>query len=166
MKAKNGNSRPQVASKWVASINDQGVPMSDRVVSETILRVQAGIPADHVLVADCNDPNDPVIPAGQSVDLAKYSVFYSVPSCDVNQREGDCEGIPKIALTVNDKLKVVIRPAQTGRSISEYFDLSSDVDLFRDNESPQDQVIGSDDEVDLREQSGLRWKFSAQACFT
>lgn len=124
--------------------------MPDRVVSEAILRAQGSVPDDHVLVADHNDQHDPIIPPGTSVDLAGCTVFYSIPRCDAGNPRPQCLASPKIVISVDDRLEVVIKPEQTGDAIFYLFNLQGDVDLIRDSESPEDQIIAKSDLVDLR----------------
>jgi len=48
--------------KWFALVNDSKTDAPQQSVEESVIRVQTGIPNDHVLVQDMNSPNDPVIP--------------------------------------------------------------------------------------------------------
>lgn len=152
MKPKQGacaENKCRATPKRVAKVNDQSVPMLDRIVSESVLRAQSGVPADHVIVRDHNDPNDPVIPRGAEVDLAEGSVFYSLPECEVKPDRGACHAGAKHVLTVDDRPATVLRLRQTARSIRDLFTIPSDHDLFVDLESPTDGAIGDPDEVDL-----------------
>lgn len=152
MKPKQGacaDNKCRATPKRVAKINDQAVPMLDRLVSETVLRAQSGVPDDHLIVRDHNDPNDPLIPRGAEVDLAAGSVFYSLPECDVKPDRGSCHAAGKHVLTVDDRPATVLRLQQTARSIRDLFRIASDHDLFVDLESATDDPIGDSDEVDL-----------------
>lgn len=153
MKTKeSGQAAPQCCAdpKWAASVDDKVIPMPRRLVSESILRDQGGVPPDHVIVRDHNSPNDPVIEPDSEVDLADGPVFYSVPKCEAGDRGGHCDGPPKLLAVVDDCSEIVIRPEQTGQSIRDLFGLKSDVDLLQDLESPNDRRIEPGDTVDLR----------------
>lgn len=141
----------QASPKWVAKLDDRVLPMPDRLVSEAVLRAQGGVPDNHLIVRDHNDPNDPVIPLGAPIDLAEGSVFYSVTKCEVEQDPGKCPAPAKHVLTVNDRPETVVRLQQSGQSIRDLFGLDSKVALFRDLESPNDRRINPGDQVDLGE---------------
>lgn len=150
--------------KWVASVNDQGIPMPNRVVSEAVLRSQGSVPNDHILIRDHNDPNDPVILRGSTVDLADGTVFYSIPECETQTSRSTCQTSPKIAIGVDDRIEVVIKSTQTGQTIVDLFNLPANAILIRDSESPQDEVVDRASSVDLqlgnvfvtRKEKGLR----------
>ncbi|MBX3730693.1 MAG: multiubiquitin domain-containing protein, partial [Candidatus Sumerlaeia bacterium] len=130
--------------KWAALVNDRVVSMPRQRVPVSVIRHQAGIPADHALVRDHDTPNDPVIEDTATLDLADGNVFYSIPACEAKPRP-NCFGEPKCAFFVNDRWELAGPVAQTGRSIRELFGLRSDVELLRDLESPNDTPVGLDD---------------------
>ena len=132
------------AAKWAALINDTLVPMPARHVRAVVLRQQGGLPDEHALVRDHNSEDDPVMPTEGTINLDEGNVFYSVPACDAKLRAA-CNAPPKLAYTVDDHWEVVIRSDQTGRSLRDLFALGEDIDLLRDNESADDQVIGDGD---------------------
>src|SRR5579859_5458689 len=76
----------QPASKWLAIVNDQLIPMPERRVKVASVREQAGIPKDHALLRDHNSPHDVVIADNGIVDLSEGNVFYTEPLCDVKSR--------------------------------------------------------------------------------
>lgn len=139
------------ASKWAALINDRLIPMPGRHVTETILRDQASIPPDEAILRDHNDPNDPVMEPGGKIDLAKGEVFYAVRKCEAETDRKPCKAPPKRLIVVDDRHEVVIRSEQTGNTIRDLFGLGSEVTLFRDLESPNDQSIEPDDPASLDE---------------
>ncbi|MCB1064457.1 MAG: hypothetical protein KDN20_16255 [Verrucomicrobiae bacterium] len=138
-------------AKWAALINDRLVPMPGRHVTETILRDQASIPPDEVIVRDHNDPNDPVIEPGNEIDLAKGEVFYTLPKCDVGTNRKPCKAPAKRLIVVNDRHEIVIRSDQSGKTIRDLFGLGFEVTLFSDLESQNDQSIDPEDPASLDE---------------
>ena len=52
---------------------------------------------------------------------------------------------------LDDRWEVVIRPDQTGRTLRDLFDLGDDVDLLRDYESPNDQIINEADRASFED---------------
>ncbi|MEC5125982.1 E2/UBC family protein [Verrucomicrobiales bacterium BCK34] len=137
------------ASKWAALVNDQVIPMPGRHVTESILRNQANVPPDHVIVRDYNDPHDPILKKGEKVDLAKGSVFYSIPKCDAEDSPPACKSKPKLLTVVDDNPEVVVTDQQTGQSLRELHRVPKSDDLFRDYQSPKDERIAPQDKVDL-----------------
>jgi hypothetical protein len=134
----------QAAPKWAALVNDKIVSMPRQHMAATVIRHQAGIPADHALVRDHNSPDDPIIEDNAKLDLAHGNVFYSVPGCEAKSRPR-CASEPKRAYFVDDRWELAGPATQTGRSIRDLFSLSGDVELLRDLESPTDTPVGLDD---------------------
>lgn len=132
------------SAKWRALVDDTGVPLPQRVVAVAVIRAQSGIGNEFVLVRDHNSPNDVVLDDGDTVDLSEGNVFYTLLRCDVQPR-GGCEAPPKLALFVDDRGEVAIRPEQTGKTVHDLFSIPPHVQLLRDYESPNDEVIGLDD---------------------
>lgn len=143
-----GNHTPNCspASKWAAVVNDTLVWMPERHVHITTLREQAGIPADHLLFRDQNSEDDTVMPKEGTIDLAEGNVFYGEPGCEADARP-TCHAPAKLAFVVNDRWEIVTKPNQTGRTLRDLFDLSKDVELFRDLKSPDDQPVSDGDAV-------------------
>lgn len=133
-------------AKWAALVDDVVVPMPRRSVSAGLIKDQAGIGREFVLVRDHNSPDDVVLGDHDLVDLAEGDVFYQLRSCEVLDR-GHCESPPKLAFFVDDRFEVVIRPSQTGRTLSELFALAPGSQLFRDTEGPEDPSIAADEDV-------------------
>ena len=129
------------APKWAALVDDEPIPMPRQLVTTAIIKAQAEIPPDFVLVRDYDSPDDAVLADAETVDLGKGNVFYRLAACDVKPR-GHCNAPPKLALFVDDRPEVTINPLQTGKSIRELFGFKDDVILFRDYESPHDEPIG------------------------
>ena len=129
------------APKWAALVDDEPIPMPRQLVTTAIIKAQAEIPPDFVLVRDYDSPDDAVLADAETVDLGKGNVFYRLAACDVKPR-GHCNTPPKLALFVDDRPEVTINPLQTGKSIRELFGFKDDVILFRDYESPHDEPIG------------------------
>jgi len=130
----------QPASKWLTRVNDQNVHAPSRRVKAQVLKDQGGVPADHVLVRDHESQHDVPFADDAEVDLAQGNVFFSVRRCEYEAR-GGCVGPAKLALFIDDVAEITTRPDQTGRTLRELFGLSISTRLFRDLESPRDEVI-------------------------
>src|SRR5438552_11466712 len=122
-------------AKWAAVINDTLIAMPQKNIRAAVLREQAGVLKDQVIVRDHNSEDDPVVPENDRLDLGAGNVFYSMPSCDAQPR-GSCTAPAKLAYVIDDEWEIVTRADQTGRTLRDLFDLDDDVDLLRDNESP------------------------------
>ena len=136
------------APKRAIVVNDQLFPMPGRLVKVAAIKEQAGIPKDHALIRDHNSPHDEIMPENGKADLAEGTVFYSVPSCDVETRPG-CEAPAKRVIDVDDRWEIVVKPDQNGRSIRDLFNLPDEVELLKDFEAPTDEIIGDNAFVNL-----------------
>lgn len=128
--------------KWSCIADDKVVPMPTRKVLGRVVKMQAGISPDRILIRDHNSPDDVIIADDQLVDLAEGNVFYSIASCELPPRQL-CKAPAKLAYFVNDKSEIVIRPDQTGQSIRDLFGLPSNSNLVRDFEGGKDQNVPS-----------------------
>lgn len=140
------NCRP--APKRAIVVNDQLFPMPGRHVKVAAIKEQAGIPKDHALIRDHNSPHDVIMPENGTADLAEGTVFYSMPACDIDPRPG-CEVPAKRVIDVGDRWEIVVKPDQSGRFIRDLFNLPDEVELLKDFESPNDEVIGDDTALNL-----------------
>ncbi|MDB6031387.1 MAG: hypothetical protein JWM16_1725 [Verrucomicrobiales bacterium] len=129
------------APKWAASIDDTLVLSPQRQVHASVLLAQAGVQEGKVLVRDHGGDPDAAIGHAEIIDLSKGNVFYVVAACDAPGKS-DCLKPAKLALFLNDRPEETMNPHQTGRTIRELFGLAPDVDLFRDYESPHDELVG------------------------
>lgn len=120
--------------------------MPQREVPVAVIRAQAGVGQDLLLVRDHNTPNDVVLDDGATVDLRDGNVFYTLRRCDVQPR-GECREPAKLALFVDDRAEIVTRRQQTGKMVRQLFSLALNVQLIRDFESPNDEPLGLDDKV-------------------
>ena len=132
------------APKWAADVDDEVIPLPQQHVKVAVIKAQAEIPADFVLVRDYDSPDDVVLAEDETVDLAKGNVFYRLAKCDVKPC-GHCAATPKLAFFVDDRPEVTISAKQNGKTIRELFGFSDDVNLYRDYESPHDEPIGLED---------------------
>jgi hypothetical protein len=132
------------APKWAALVNDEVIPMPQRRVKVAVIRAQAGIPEHEVLARDYDSPEDVVLDAEATVDLAQGNAFYSLAACAAPVQT-HCSAAPKLTLFVDDRPEVTINPHQTGKSIRELFSLADDVNLVRDYESPHDESVAVGD---------------------
>lgn len=132
--------------KWCGLVNDTIIPAPQRRICSSVLRAQAGVPANHALFRDHNSPQDVVIGPNVEIDLALGNVFYSrLDQC--NRLEPSCETPAKLAWVVDDRPEITLRPDQTGGSLRDLFDLADGTALFRDFESPRDQEVADTDAV-------------------
>lgn len=133
----------QPASKWLTQINDQNVHSPSRHVKAHVLKDQGNMPADHVLVRDHGSQHDVALADTDVIDLADGNVFFTVPRCDYKPKGGPV-GPAKRAFFVDDRPEVTLRADQTGRTLRELSGLSINSRLFRDRESPDDEIITPD----------------------
>jgi hypothetical protein len=135
----------QTSPKWAALVNDALV-LLPRSVTARLIKEEAGVSADLVLVRDHGSPNDLPFEDEAKLDLAEGNVFYTLPRCEVKPVTG-CLAPPKLAFVINDRPEQSLNPRQTGRSLRELFGFAPSVRLFRDYESPADTAIGLDEVV-------------------
>lgn len=135
----------------MAQISDQNVLAPQRVVKASVLKDQAGIPTEHLLIRDHGSEHDEVIADDVMVDLAQGNVFMTIPACEYQPR-GGCAAPAKKAWFIDDHPELTMRGEQTGRTLRELFGLTISVRLFRDFESPQDVSISP--EMALRFEDG------------
>ena len=95
-------------AKWRALVDDAGVSMPRQFVSVAVIRAQASVGDDFVLVRDHNSSNDVVLNDEGTVDLRDGNVFYTLQRCDVQPRSG-CHEPAKLA--INRELKQNEQPA-------------------------------------------------------
>lgn len=138
----------QPSPKWAAVVNDALVLLPQRLATTRLIKHEAGVAADLVLVRDHGSPNDVPFEDEAHLDLSQGNVFYTLPRCEVKPANG-CAAPPKVAFVVNDHAEQTLNPRQTGRSLRELFGFAPSVRLFRDYESPNDSPIGLDDEVNF-----------------
>ena len=130
--------------KWGALINDVVIPAPQRQVPATVLRAQAAINDDLILIRDHNSPNDVLIEDASDVDLAEGNVFYTVRR-ETAPGPAECYSPPKLAYFVDDHAEVTTNPDQSGRTIRDLFGVDAASRLVRDFESPVDEPVGPDD---------------------
>ena len=61
--------------KWALSVDDSLIPMPEQKVNASVIKAQASIPNDRVLVRDHNSPNDVIINDKDEVDLSRRQCF-------------------------------------------------------------------------------------------
>lgn len=137
-------------AKWAAQVDDKVIPMPERKVKVTVIKAQAGVGDDKVLVRDHNSPHDMIVGDNEVIDLADGNVFYTLATCDVQPRPG-CEEPPKLAFFVNDRPEVTVRRSQTGQTLRELFGLPLHANLVRDDEGGSDQPIALTDVVEFED---------------
>ncbi|MEM9420008.1 MAG: hypothetical protein AAGA25_13290 [Planctomycetota bacterium] len=133
-------------AKWMALVNDGGVPLPQRKIAVSVLKSQSGVADEFVLVRDHNSPNDVVLDEDQEIDLADGNVFYSLKRCEVQPRER-CSAAAKLAVFINDRPEVTLRSEQTATQLLQLFSLPKHMKLVRDFESPNDEVFAPEDAV-------------------
>jgi hypothetical protein len=131
-------------AKWRVLVDEVGVSMPRQVVEVAVIRAQASVGDDFVLVRDHNSPNDVVLDDDGIVDLRDGNVFYTLRRCDVQPR-GECQEPAKLAIFVDDRVEIVTRRDQTGKLVLQLFGIALNVQLIRDYERPNDAPIALDD---------------------
>lgn len=126
--------------RWAALVDDQIVPMPRHDVTGLLIREQAAVPADRMLVRDRQSPEDEYVADDESIDLRKGNVFRLVARCDVPPACAKTAP-PKLAFFVDDCFEIVTNPDQTEASLRRLFNLPPKVDLLRDMESPNDHPL-------------------------
>jgi hypothetical protein len=127
-------------AKWAALVEDIVIPLPERTVSAEVIKAQASVPAEKLLVRDHNSPEDEVLQDGDLIDLADGNVFYTLPECEAQPREA-CSTPPKLAWFVDDRPEITIRSSQTGQTLRQLFGIALHSKLIRDYQSPSDEVI-------------------------
>ena len=140
---RNENGHSHHPAKWAAVVDDVVIPLPQRIVTAGVIKTQASIPPEFVLVRDHNSPNDVVLTDDETLDLAQGNVFYRLAECEVQPR-GHCPEAPKLAFIVDDRPEITIRPDQTGESLRQLFSIPRDARLIRDLQSRDDQDIAND----------------------
>ena len=140
--------QPRPEPKWAARIEDQLVLSPARKVKVVVLKEQARIAPDNVLIRDFDGPGDVALKDDEVIDLANGNVFYAVPACEVPAGCGGHKG-PKLAFFVDDRPEETLLAEQTGRTLRDLFSFTPDVLLYRDYESPIDEPIGLDEKVNF-----------------
>ncbi len=134
--------------KWAALVNDALVLLPKEQVTARLIKLEAAVAADLVLVRDHGSPNDTPFEDEARLALSEGNVFYTLPRCELKLASG-CVAPPKVAFVVNDHAEQTLNPHQTGRSLRELFGFAPTARLFRDYDSPDDSVIGLDDAVNF-----------------
>jgi hypothetical protein len=115
------------------------IPLPRRKLKVRVILAQAG-KENGVLVRDYDQPHDVPLDPNAEIDMGDGNVFRIVPSC-----EAPGPVVPsapaKLAFVVDDAWEVTIIPRQTHGSLLDLFGLPDDTRLFRDYESPNDQLI-------------------------
>lgn len=137
-------------AKWAAKIEDQYTASPKRVVKVLVLKEQANIPTECVLVRDYDGEGDVALKNEEEVDLGQGNVFYAVPADEVPAACAGNKG-PKLAYFVDDRPEETQRADQTGKTLRDLFGFTPEVLLFRDYESPIDQPIGLDDKANFHD---------------
>lgn len=133
------------APKWFAVVGDKVVPMPRQVVPVRLVKVQAGVAVDKILVRDHNSPHDLALADDAAIDLAEGNVFYAQCRGERPASAQRCDAPAKLAFLIDDAWEVVVMPAQTVRTLRDLFELGDDVELIRDYESPVDQTLADDE---------------------
>lgn len=135
-------------AKWALALNDSRFPMPRAVVPEELVREQACVPDSHLLVRDHNSPHDPAIPRGADIDLREGNVFKLVKESEAVFDDG-CQSPAKLAWFLNDAWEVTVKRQQSGSSLRRLHDVPANFDVFRDRESPADDLICGDENVEF-----------------
>jgi hypothetical protein len=146
---KNASTLPAPASapaaKWAAVIADMLVPLPRRKLRARDILHQANADGKK-LVRDLDSPFDIAFHDDAEVDLAEGNVFRLEDDCECHHIP-EFTGPPKFSFVIDDVWQITINPRQTGTTLRGLFDLPPRVDLLRDLESPNDQLIGDAEEI-------------------
>ena len=137
-------------AKWAAQVDDKVIPMPEQKLKVTVIKAQACVANDKVLVRDHNSPHDMIVGDTEVIDLADGNVFYTLATSDVQPRPA-CTEPPKLAFFVDDHAEVTIRGFQTGRTLRELFGLALNTNLVRDDEGKRDQPILLNDPAEFKD---------------
>jgi hypothetical protein len=138
------------SEKWAVLVDDAVIPMPERIVKVRVIKAQAGVVDDRVLVRDHNSPHDVIVGEDEVINLADGNVFYTLAACDAQPRQ-TCIEEPKLAFFVNDRAEVTVRSAQTGQTLRELFGLPLNASLIRDDEGKTDQPISPNETVEFKD---------------
>ncbi|MDP0497632.1 MAG: hypothetical protein Q7Q73_15625 [Verrucomicrobiota bacterium JB024] len=138
------DSANRAAPKWAANINDAPVPSPRQKVKVQVLKDNANIPADEVLVRDHNSLDDVYLDDDTVIDLAEGNTFYTVTQCQARPKK-QCSSPARMSYFVDDCIEVTLNANFTGAMVRGLFNLDSGIDLFRDLESPNDVPIRAKD---------------------
>src|SRR6266403_1457147 len=97
----NHNTACPLIPKWAATVNDKLVLLPQHVTAG-LIKQEAGISADLVLIRDLGSPNDIPFEDDTKLDLARGNVFYTLPRCEVKDSNG-CDTQPKLVFVIDDR---------------------------------------------------------------
>lgn len=137
------------APKWAVTVNDEAIPIPQQKVRVAVIKAQAAIQPDVVLVRDHDSPNDVLLRDDEVVNLANGNVFYTLNECDAKPR-GQCDKPAKLAFFVDDRPEVTINPNQSGQTIRDLFGLDKSANLIRDYESSHDEPVAPTDSAPFK----------------
>jgi hypothetical protein len=138
----------KIPAKWFVSLDDRRISVPERAIRVTVIRAQAGVPDDKILVRDHNSAEDEVLDDNGHIDCAEGNVLYTMPRCD-SPAPTRCTAPAKIAFSVDDRVEETLNRSQTGTTLLDLFGLERDRSLFRDYETPDDQAIKPEDHVNF-----------------
>jgi len=137
------------SAKWFVSVDDRRVSLPRRKVPVSLIRHQAGVPADRVLVRDHNSPKDEVLRDEAEFDCVAGNSLYTVAQCDARP-PAPCEAAAKLVFSVDDRMEETTVGRQTRETLLALVGISADhIALFRDYESPHDREIGPGEVIDF-----------------
>jgi hypothetical protein len=148
VKAVVNRERCSSSAKWAVLVDDAVILMPERKVKVRVIKAQADVADDRVLVRDHNSPHDVIVGEDEVIDLADGNVFYTLAACDAQPRQ-TCIDAPKLAFFVDDRAEVTVRSAQTGQTVRELFGLPLNATLIRDDEGKNDQPISLKEAVEF-----------------
>lgn len=134
--------------KWAALVDDQAIPMPRQIVTAQVVKDQAGIGHNFVLVRDHQSRNDQVLADHAELDLATGNVFRVIPRCEGAGADAPpCHEPAKLAFLVDDEWEETVESDQTGQTLRRLFALPADVELLRDFESPKDEPVADTERI-------------------
>ncbi len=138
--------RPQ--PKQGVVVNDALYPMPGAQPTAGDILHQIAASPGQALKRDYQSSHDHVFGDDEIVDLREGNVFVLVPKCAPRPCV-DPNAKPKLAfiLNVEDIFEITLNPNQTGKTLKRLLGLDETSQLYRDFESPDDRLIGDDEEV-------------------
>lgn len=136
-------------ARWAAIVGDVVIPMPRRIVTALLIKEQAGLGSDVMLIRDFQSPFDEEFRDEAEIDLAEGNVFRSaIGLCGSNPQQRDCPP-PKLAIVLDDRFEIVIENKQSEASLRRLFDLHDKVQLLRDRESQFDEPINDGETIEF-----------------
>lgn len=128
--------------RWCALIDDNIVIAPTIELKASLLIELAKINPETTLFRDYNSDKDKAIDKNQNINLSEGNVFYTVKKGG-KYNDNKPTSIAKLAFFVDDRFEIVTIDRLSYSGFCDLFGLD-DVNLYRDFESPNDEIIKDD----------------------